>query len=984
MKNTNKALFSSVIALILCCSMLIGSTFAWFTDEAASGVNQIVAGNLEVDALVDGNSIDGMDTLFNDVANWEPGVVAYENLTVVNKGNLALKYELSINFANENTLGGVGLSDVLQVAVVTDGVDTTLTRDELIASISNEDWEDLDSFNLYGKLENKDDATTYGIVIYWAPGADDNNWNVNNGKEVSDFAQTGVNALHIDLGVHLYATQLANEDDSFGNDYDEDAYVVDVSWYNDTDTEFVLSNAAELRGLAALVNGTAPVGATTYSLRSTPAATVAPVSFAGKTIKLDADIDLRNAEWTPIGNWDNTFEGTFDGQKHTISNLCINDPEGEGIGLFGVVANAVIKDVTLHNVEVNAYSMVAGLVGAAYPANISGCHITGDVEIVAEWAYVAGIAGYCYYGTQVDNCSVVAEGTGLIQSVTRNAVGGITAWLLEGNHNVTKCTVKNLNLVGWTNVGGITGFVHYNNTIDGCSVENVTLTKTRVDGNPGIGLIAGGWSYSASNAIKLSNNTAKNASLNGTHIAYSAYNELYGSEYGGATTSNFVLENNTIENITNNLVVIQVIKTADDLKAALTNGGTNYVLTADIAVTEVLAVPAGVTVTLDLNGHTIAGSFSNSGNQEMFLVKGNLTVKDGTFKMTAANNQGWNAMATIFDVTAGGALTMDGVTASVSGTDMNFIVHLNNWGTASATITNCDFNLSYVAVRAFNSGYDMNTVTIKNTDVTGGARLFWVHNYTAEGKDDSTLTLDIYGNGNTCENAKPVRFGFNDSVYYNLEGKLLVTVTSADALKDAAQGGNVVIDATGVVVEGKSGLNYPDATIIGATFKNEGGQAVSGTVAGTYKNCVFEGNETLRWCYTEAGETLVFENCVFKTDFRGIHFDGMDGNVIFKNCVINGFNAYSGSGTMTFEGCTFGYDDSSYNGLNIYSNTVLINCTFNYVSGKTNFIDMEGTGKTLTITGCTATLDGVAADVADFVGGSKLAQNTVIIDGVTQ
>ena len=141
--------------------------------------------------------------------------------------------------------------------------------------------------------------------------------------------------------------------------------------------------------------------------------------------------------------------------------------------------------------------------------------------------------------------------------------------------------------------------------------------------------------------------------------------------------------------------------------------------------------------------------------------------------MIAENNQGWNAMATIFDVTAGGVLNLDGVNAKVSGTDMNFIVHLNNWGAATAVINNCDFDLSYVAVRAFNSGNDMNTVTIKNTDVTGGARLFWVHNYTAEGKGDSTLTLDIYGNNNTSESAKPVRFGFNSEVYYDLNGNAI-------------------------------------------------------------------------------------------------------------------------------------------------------------------------------------------------------------------
>ena len=185
----------------------------------------------------------------------------------------------------------------------------------------------------------------------------------------------------------------------------------------------------------------------------------------------------------------------------------------------------------------------------------------------------------------------------------------------------------------------------------------------------------------------------------------------------------------------------------------------------------------------------------------------------------------------------------------------------------------------------------------------------------------------------------------------------------------------------GTVFTGTSGLNIKGATVIGATFENKDGVAASGTIYGTFKECTFDGSEALRWCYSEEGKDVVFEDCVIKTDFRGFHFDGMKGNVIFRRCEINGFNAYGGEGTATFENCVFGNDESSYNGLNIYSNTVLTDCQFNYISGKTNFIDMEGTGKTLTITNCTATLDGVAKPVTDFVGGSKINQNTVILNG---
>ncbi|MBR2080295.1 MAG: right-handed parallel beta-helix repeat-containing protein [Oscillospiraceae bacterium] len=238
---------------------------------------------------------------------------------------------------------------------------------------------------------------------------------------------------------------------------------------------------------------------------------------------------------------------------------------------------------------------------------------------------------------------------------------------------------------------------------------------------------------------------------------------------------------------------------------------------------------------------------------------------------------------------------------------------------------------------------------------------------------------------------------YNVSTINHTFTKSAVEVTNTDGLADAAKVENAVVAVAGgeykfpttvakgvtlvcaddTVFTGTSGLNINGATVVGATFKNDKTSA-TGTVNGTFKNCVFEGSEAIRWCYAKEGETAVFENCVIKTNFRGIHFDDIAGNVIFRNCEINGFNAFGGAGTVTFEKCKFGYDNSSYNGLNLYMNTNLINCEFVYENGKTNFIDMEGTGKTLSFTGCTATLDGNAVEVSTMVGGSMLTQNTVV------
>ena len=107
-KVTKSSLMLSVMALLLCVSMLVGSTYAWFTDTVTSSNNAIIAGNLDVDVYygdpADENSIKDTTALFSDVVRWEPGAVAYENLTVVNKGTLALKYQMIVNFTDENQM----------------------------------------------------------------------------------------------------------------------------------------------------------------------------------------------------------------------------------------------------------------------------------------------------------------------------------------------------------------------------------------------------------------------------------------------------------------------------------------------------------------------------------------------------------------------------------------------------------------------------------------------------------------------------------------------------------------------------------------------------------------------------------------------------------------------------------------------------------------------------------------------------------------
>jgi len=205
---TRSALFTSIISLLLCVSMLVGTTFAWFTDEVVSGRNVIAAGNLDVELFHSDKDnsgyVDSQTALFNDITLWEPGVVVYENFRVENVGNLALKYQLSIN---ATPTGDFDLTDVLKVGVVEDGFTGGRAEAHALTNLVP-----LESFTLSGELEGNTTSKTYGIVIYWEPSANDNAYNMNNENKGK--------VLSIDLGVNLYATQEMYEEDSFGPDYD--------------------------------------------------------------------------------------------------------------------------------------------------------------------------------------------------------------------------------------------------------------------------------------------------------------------------------------------------------------------------------------------------------------------------------------------------------------------------------------------------------------------------------------------------------------------------------------------------------------------------------------------------------------------------------------------------------------------------------------------------------------------------------------------
>lgn len=227
--GTKRALLTSVLALVLSLAMLAGTTFAWFTDTASTGVNRIVSGNLDVGLQYWGVDENGQKTwltaensedLFDENALWEPGYTQIVYLKVKNNGNLALTYAMQITPVHETVGVNVDgeqfkLSDYIKFGWTTftvngDGAPVALDREAAQTGVG-------DGAQL-GKTLHRQAAEPMAAgaeelvaLVAWMPE------NVGNEANYSTVQPT------IELSLKVLATQAAVESDSFDNSYDEDA-----------------------------------------------------------------------------------------------------------------------------------------------------------------------------------------------------------------------------------------------------------------------------------------------------------------------------------------------------------------------------------------------------------------------------------------------------------------------------------------------------------------------------------------------------------------------------------------------------------------------------------------------------------------------------------------------------------------------------------------------------------------------------------------
>ena len=284
--NNKKALLSSAFALVLSVAMLIGTTFAWFTDTASTGVNKIVSGNLKVD-IIGETSDSHISTLKFTKAGaetdagaaeeilWEPGCrYLTEGFRIANKGNLALKWKAQVNM--NNIING----KVEGSTIAKDGKSLLDVIDFYVVTSTDENAEAVAIENFVGNLKKTETSEVYYIKGVMQTTA---------GNDYQDLTLDGIT-------VTVIAAQDTVENDSFDNQYDKDAKYPIVAM---DALQELINNAAE------------------------PVSVKLEGNIAGSlTVPQDKDVTLDLNGFTLNG-----------GDSHAILNrgtLCIKDSSGNG------------------------------------------------------------------------------------------------------------------------------------------------------------------------------------------------------------------------------------------------------------------------------------------------------------------------------------------------------------------------------------------------------------------------------------------------------------------------------------------------------------------------------------------------------------------------------------------------------------------------------------------------------------------------------
>ena len=494
-KSTKRALLTSALAPLMCVTMLVGATFAWFTDTASTGVNKIQAGNLDIKVeyrtTADGNwqLLDNATDLFGAAGTlFEPGHTRVVELRITNAGNLALKYKIGMNVVSEtagtNKDGNpYKLSDYLKVGTTsiqqynpTDQISSLMER--LIFQKGDFGmWTARDFANFELEYTSNGNAHALepgaaqilGIKVYMPETV---------GNEAN--AISTEKAAFINFGLNVVATQYTVESDSFGTQYDKDAPL---------DFEPV-STAAELKVAAAngknvqLTQDVALTDALTFNNAVT-------IDLNGKTLTSS----LNSAGYSLVAKADATIvNGTYKGTG-----------SARGIGAYG--------NLTMRNVTVD----VAGQVGVACSA--------ADRQYTIEDSTIKGGYALCNFNNNatinVSNSTLEGKNTGFYHNGSNSGLNlTVTGTKINAGNNGIDAT--------GVYISGSTA------TRDAGGYQKASFTDCTVKGNAAI-------------EVKYTDLTLNNCIVTAT---VDSANASYTQNNNGSTTNGFAVV--STDNATNN------------------------------------------------------------------------------------------------------------------------------------------------------------------------------------------------------------------------------------------------------------------------------------------------------------------------------------------------------------------------------------------------------------------------------------------------
>ena len=835
-KTMRRSLFMSIVSLLLCMSMLVGTTFAWFTDSVTSANNIIKSGNLDVELYyqvegkTDWTKVTGTTNVFKENALWEPGHTEVVKLKVVNEGSLALKYQLGVNIAGEtgsvNALGAdFKLSDHIKFGIV-EGAQT-YTRDQAVAAVDSTATALKQAYNsqvttLYPQSDDTTKASEkiVTMVVYMPTSVG------NEANHAKDAAQPIIN-----LGINLFATQVEAESDSFGNTYDKDAMT------------FVESqNAAQ----AALDN-----------------------AVPGTIIKLEPGVNYGTLYLRPVKDAAPTKEVDWIGNNYhfetysLFENLTI-------VGADGATVDAIV-------IEGGTYYNTAHSQDEIYPVMLSLVELK---NVVIDGVTFTGNGGYDPqgYGNAINlsGGNIKVDGLTLKNCVLNNpentarllykteSTTNVHTYTYEGETFTFSPSMKDITVTGCTFNGGYMGLELRETT-------NLTITNNTFNVADRNILLPVNTGCTYSGTITITGNVSNNAKerfvrADGTGDAAVVITNNTLNNYQGADADYIKVTNGNNVTIENNTLVSNGVKDADALQAALDNAvegttiqlqpgvnyGTVYLRATENNVTSVTCFPGvcgetysdvdafkshwatentgggghhpyytaaikNVTI-VGADGATIAGvqAFSghasagttdavlgnaNTGSYSVALNISNLTFKDVAFT-GKVNIESSHEDAVYDGVTFDGCSFTTGGTDKTNGAAIRYYSEANNGKVKNIVVKDCAFN---------NCRQGVYTHHVNGVTVTGSAFDTLGHNAIAVQSHSSAAHGNVTITGNTFKNVEDRVIRFN-----GVDAPTAITIQNNTAT-NCGDDANEIMKATSIasgVTTSISGNNWGAGKVV--------------------------------------------------------------------------------------------------------------------------------------------------------------------------